>query len=411
MRLAVDLHSHSGYAGGVGDISLADVSATMKLKGIEVFGTGDCLLPARMQELQAQLHETADGIYSLAGDTGSFVLQTEVILSTRLSGYRNKTIAHHIILFPSFKAIEKMQAWMDKKGYKNTIGRPFIVTNSQREIEDCLFEIQAIDKQIEIIPAHVATPDGILGSKNMLTSIREFYGEFPIHAIETGLSADPQMLEKIPDIANLTMISNSDCHSAALNRIGREFTVLDCADKSYSAIIDALRTNKVILTAEFNPAEGRYYDTGHRADRQGHSTCYHRSEFLSDNLCPVCHKPMMLGVAQRCVQLSNSQIVPQKRDFLHLIPLIEVVAYTYGLKSVTSKKVTQTFYEIMQKFDSEINLWLTKSTIIEKKLVGIVNDNVIRAIIAVAAGKFSFDPPGFDGNYGILKIGAPYESI
>jgi PHP family Zn ribbon phosphoesterase len=43
MKLAVDLHSHSGYAGGVGQIELSAVSKTMKLKGIDVFGTGDCL--------------------------------------------------------------------------------------------------------------------------------------------------------------------------------------------------------------------------------------------------------------------------------------------------------------------------------------------------------------------------------
>ena len=40
MKLAVDLHSHSGYAGGVGQIELTAVSRTMKLKGIDIFGLG-----------------------------------------------------------------------------------------------------------------------------------------------------------------------------------------------------------------------------------------------------------------------------------------------------------------------------------------------------------------------------------
>ena len=52
MNLTVDLHSHSGYAGGVGTILLADVARTMKMKGIDVFGTGDVLLPARYKELE-----------------------------------------------------------------------------------------------------------------------------------------------------------------------------------------------------------------------------------------------------------------------------------------------------------------------------------------------------------------------
>ena len=128
---------------------------------------------------------------------------------------------------------------MNKWKMKNTIGRPFITSGSQKEMEDQLFEIQNIDPFIEIIPAHVMTPDGIYGSKNNLDELVEFYGSFlpNIRAIETGLSADPKMLEKIPDLANLTFISNSDCHSAALNRIGREFSILNVEDITYKSIV------------------------------------------------------------------------------------------------------------------------------------------------------------------------------
>ncbi len=108
------------------------------------------------------------------------------------------------------------------------------------------------------------TPDGILGSKNNLKNISEFYGSFKINAIETGLSADPAMLERISDLADLTMISNSDCHSEALHRVGREFTMLSVGDFSYPAIIEAIRQNQVEFTAEFQPEEGRYFSTGHK---------------------------------------------------------------------------------------------------------------------------------------------------
>ena len=143
-----------------------------------------------------------------------------------------------------------------------------------------LNEIIAVHPEIEIIPAHIMTPDGVMGCKNMLSDIEEFYGSFlpNIHAVETGLSADPKLLEQIPKISHLTFISNSDCHSSALNRIGREFTVLDVEKVSYSDIIQALRNNKVVLTAEFNPAEGRYYRTGHAAKRHeiGRASCRER---------------------------------------------------------------------------------------------------------------------------------------
>jgi len=406
MKLAVDLHSHSGYAGGVGQIELKAVSATMKLKGIDVFGSGDCLFPPRTEELKKELKQTEEGFFSLPTDSSRFLLQTEVIFSTKLADHKNKTIAHHIILFPDFDSIYKMQKLMRIWQMKNTIGRPFIVSNSQQELEDQLSQIQQIHPLMEIIPAHVMTPDGILGSKNNLIDMKEFYGEFlsKISCVETGLSADPAMLEKIPDLADLTFISNSDCHSAGLNRIGREFTILNVESANYPAVISALRSNRVELTAEFNPAEGRYFLTGHRANRTGHEC----EIIFADNppqdlLCPICRKKMNLGVQQRCLQLRNEKIIPRKRNFKHLIPLVEVIADSHGLKSVSSQKVLKTFWQIMKVFPSEIELWQSNSVqvLLDKR----IEQKTINRILAVQQDDFRFDPPGYDGVYGNLKIG------
>ncbi|PID28908.1 MAG: hypothetical protein CSB55_02250 [Candidatus Cloacimonadota bacterium] len=406
-NLAVDLHSHSGYAGGVGQITLEDVAQTMKYKGIDVFGTGDCLLPARMNELKRKLKETRPGLFSLPGDSSYFALQTEVIFTSRIPGYKNKITAHHVILFPDFKSVEKTALFLEKSGIKNTIGRPFITTESQAQAEKYFFEIKNIHPEIEIIPAHVMTPDGILGSKNRLKSIKEFYGKFTeeIKVIETGLSADPEMLGKIPDLHKMTMISNSDCHSAALNRIGREFTVLDTEDISYSDIIKALRLNKVVFTAEFNPKEGRYFNTGHRKDRPGHE----KELILTDNIpedliCPVCGKKMILGVNERCLELSDENLIPLKRRSKHLIPLSEAVAESLNTKSVKSKKVIETTKKIIDIAKTEINLWRLSDDSCKELLDNQIQSQTLHSIIAVKNGNFRFNPPGFDGNYGKLEI-------
>lgn len=407
MRVAVDLHSHSGYAGGVGQITLEAVSRTMKWKGIDVFGSGDCLFPPRTQELKSKLEETAEGLFSISNDKSKFLLQTEVIFSTKLAHKKNKIIAHHIILFPDFTAIEKMQILMKKWQMKNTIGRPFIISNAKTELIDQLYQIAAIDPYLEIIPAHIMTPDGIFGSKNDLDELIEFYGAFlsNINAIETGLSADPKMLEKIPDLAELTFISNSDCHSAALNRIGREFSVLNVKELSYHSIINAIRENHVQLTAEFNPAEGRYFLTGHRADRKGHQDNIVFSKNIPENLlCPKCGKKMNLGVQQRCLNLQDKNIRPIKRDFIHLIPLTEVLAHSYGIKNPNAKKVKTVYEKLIGYFSSEIALWRTKN--LREKLATLLPEKVVQEITAVQQGNFQFDPPGFDGIYGKLKIGS-----
>lgn len=405
MKLAVDLHSHSGYAGGVGQIDLSDVSRTMKKKGINVFGTGDSLFPPRTEELKEQLREVKPGLFALKNDSSLFLLQTEVILSTRIDGFKNKTIAHHVILFPDYNSITSLQKLMNKWKMKNTIGRPFITTDSQQEMEDRLFQIAEISPLIEIIPAHILTPDGILGSKNNLLSMKQFYGTFydNLHAIETGLSADPAMLCQIPDLADLAFISNSDCHSAALNRIGREFTILDVGDVNYQSIITAIRENHIDMTAEFNPAEGRYFLTGHRSDRKGHQSSFLKDGMRENSICPQCGKKINLGVKDRAKQLSDPKIVAKNRNFKHLIPLVEVIAHSLNLKSISSKKVIKIFNRIMDIYPSEIDLWISKDS--EELLDKWVPAETINQILEVKKSNFSFDPPGFDGNYGILRIG------
>ncbi len=408
MHLAVDLHSHSGYAGGVGTISLEDVSKTMKMKGINVFGTGDVLLPQRYGELEELLIDLGNGLFKLTKDDPSyFLLQTEVIFTVKLEGYKHKIIAHHIILFPDFPSVKKCAELMDKWGQKNTIGRPFIVSENRDEMISRMKEIIAIHPEIEIIPAHIMTPDGVMGCKNMLHDIEEFYGEFMghIHAVETGLSADPQLLEQIPKIADLTFISNSDCHSSAYNRIGREFTILEVQEESYSQIIKAIRENRVVLTAEFNPAEGRYYKTGHASKRHQNKEVYliqpHSSE---DLICPICNKKMTLGVLDRVNQLKDIKIVPKKRKAIHLIPLVEVISNSLNLKTVTSRKVTKIYEEIIRHFSSEIRLWLSNIDEINRTLSNKIPNETLESILAVKNEEFEFSPPGFDGEYGNLII-------
>ena len=408
MNLAVDLHSHSGYAGGVGTIHLSDISLTMKKKGIDVFGTGDVLLPQRYRELEEVLIDCHNGLFKLdQNDPSSFLLQTEVILTVKLPEYKHKIIAHHIILFPDFDSVKKCAQLMNKWGQKNTIGRPFIVSNDREQMISRLTEIISIHPEIEIIPAHIMTPDGVMGCKNMLKDIQEFYGSFlpNIHAIETGLSADPELLQQIPMISDLTFISNSDCHSSALNRVGREFTILEVEEVSYSQIITSLRKNRVLLTAEFNPAEGRYYKTGHSAKRHAN-----KEEILiepitpNDLICPLCQKKMTLGVYDRAKQLRDKDIIPLERKALHLIPLVEVIANSLKLKSVTSYKVVKIYEEIIRHFCTEIRLWLAGEDEIKIQLGKYIPPDTLQAIIAVKNEEFEFSPPGYDGEYGKLII-------
>ena len=73
-----------------------------------------------------------------------------------------------------------------------------------------------------------------------------------------------------------------------------------------------------------------------------------------------------------------------------------------NIKSVNSEKVKKVFSTIIKYYNSEINMWLSKD--VKDVLDSKIPQKTITFIQAVQKGNFSFDPPGFDGVYGRLKI-------
>ncbi len=423
MRYVVDLHSHSGYAGGVGQISLPGVADTMAKKGINAFGVGDCLQPNWRASLSSLLTEKEPGLFALneaepRQRAARFVMQTEVIFTSPVPSGGRKT-THTVLLFPGFGAVDEAIRLLRRWEVKLDIGRPFIKCEDSADVAEKCFALQAIDPGVLVIPAHVMTPQGVYGSDNPVVSLREVFGDFAgeITTVETGLSADPKLLALLPELDGRTLVSSSDCHSGALNRVGREFTALDVDAASYEEIVNSLRSGKVRYTAEFDPAEGRYFLTGHKAglERHGAAFCYYSPDRVpADRICPVCGKKLTFGVLDRLLELSREQSptgvarvyeeVAPSQKFLTLVPLVEVVAAGLGVKSVASRKVTALFENIIAAFGAEAELWERSPGEIRDALGRILPDPVTKAILQVREGDFSFQP-GFDGTYGSLRIG------
>jgi uncharacterized protein (TIGR00375 family) len=411
MHLNCDLHSHSGYAGGVGNISLPRIDEMMTLKGIDVVGTGDCLHPHWSAYLEDHLEEISDGIFSVDGHTTSFLLQSEVIL-TCPAGKGRKPV-HVILLFPSFNAIEQCVTLFHLWEVKNTIGRPFIVCKDSADVSHKLFSIQDIHPDIEIIPAHVLTPDGIYGSNRPIMYMHEIFGEFSarITAIETGLSADPGLLRLIPELKEKTWISNSDAHSPHLHRMGREFTTLDVPSITYPSIIRAIRNDHVVRTAEFHPAEGRYFLTGHRPGRKdhGYAYCFYSPDCVpADHVCPICSRKLTIGVLERTLLLSQQQKDAEDTShntkrippYINMIPLVEIIARGLGISTLTAKKVYAEYRHIVTATQSECELWFMDEETITEVLKGYTDERIFQTILSINRGEFGFYPPGFDGQYG-----------
>ncbi len=425
MRYVVDLHSHSGYAGGVGNISLATVAQTMAKKGINAFGVGDCLQPAWRASLEQQLTEAEPGLFRLndADECTSgarFVLQTEVIITSPVPTGGRK-ITHLVLLFPGFAAVDAAIHLFRGWEVKMDIGRPFVKCTDPADVAEKCTALRAIDDSIMVIPAHVLMPQGVYGSDRPVDSLRDVFGEFAdrITTVETGLSADPELLALLPELDSRTMISSSDCHSGALNRVGREFTALEIDTPSYEEIVSALRNRRIRYTAEFDPAEGRYFLTGHKAGLENHGKafCYYSPDRVpGDGRCPICGKALTIGVLERILELAGNQAkaanipvrqlgqVQSAQPIKTLVPLVEVLAAGLGVKSVTSRKIITLFEQVIHQVGTEADLWELPESDIRHAFTGTVPNPVLEAIVKVRQGDFAFQP-GFDGQYGILHLG------
>ncbi|HOJ50212.1 MAG TPA: endonuclease Q family protein [Spirochaetota bacterium] len=417
MELILDLHSHSGYSGGVGKIDMYKLSDSMKIKGIDIYGTGDILHPLWSSYLRLNLIEESDGIFKLKKDINKsfFILQSEFIASYPYTKNSKKSF-HLLILFPSFDSVLSITKLFEKWGVKNTIGRPFLVCSSKKELIQRLFSIKEVNSYIEIIPAHIMTPEGVLGSKSPVYYIEEVFDEFKknIYAIETGLSADPFMLEAIPELSNLSFISNSDSHSVSPLRIGREFTCIKVEKLSYKNIIDSIRNNNILYTGEFNPMEGRYFLTGHRGTRSKHNgKSLFFNTFKRPKKCSICNKEFQMGVIERTIDIALHQGMKEfdytpKRNYISIIPLIEIISIAIN-KKTDSKEVLNIYRSLIEIFGNEINLFSDKKHSI--KIIENINidDKVKKCLIDVLEKKFTYDPPGFDGEYGKPVIGQKIE--
>lgn len=460
--VTADIHSHSGYSGGVGKIDFFRLTKNLTKKGINIFSSGDILHKKWRETLRDSLQELEAGLFvfkdseenSGQGNSAGFIdkfqdkilfdsesklsgsetvrqkldlfeqsslnrpriiLQTEIVASVPyIFDAKKRKSAHLILLFPDFEIVEKVYKIFENKGVKLNIGRPFIRFSSISECENFFGNLCLQFGDLEVIPAHIFTPDGIFGGENPIDRFEDFFGDFKdkIRCIESGLSADPLMIAKVPFLRNLTVISNSDAHSEGLNRVGREFFALNLDYLDYHNFINAIRTRKVAFSVEFRPEHGRYFHTGHSEKRHNNGENIHfiAEDVPEDLICPICGKKMTAGVEYRVFQLSgkNKKNEIEKMDnpqkFFYSIPLADIIAASLKIKS-DSKKVLNYYEKIINKIGFESSIFLKSDEQIKALITDIdIPDRLKDDILRVKNGKFCFDPQGFDGEYGRLKM-------
>ena len=157
---------------------------------------------------------------------------------------------------------------------------------------------------------------------------------------------------------------------------------------------------RMLGTIEFIPDEGRYHFDGHRDCK----VRLHPAETKKlGGLCPVCKKPVTIGVLARVEELANE---PDGRKPKHapkywgLVELDKIIAEAEGVKGRSAKAVEKLYWDLVAKAKTEMNILLNLSA---SELASIASTRLAEAIERVREGKVTIEP-GYDGEYGTVKI-------
>ncbi len=427
MQIIADLHIHSKYSRAVSQkMDLFEIASSATAKGIQLVTTGDWTHPLWFRHLTENLQETDSGVYILKNGRYKnvrFLLTTE-ISSIYSQGGKLRRI-HNLVFSPSLAVTERINKKLESEGAKLlSDGRPIIGLSSR----DLLALLLAIDQNIMLVPCHAWTPwFSLYGSKSGFDSIEECFGEYAneIYAVETGLSSDPIMNWQIKELDQRAIISSSDAHSGP--KLGREATVFIPTVKqlnnekvgfNYTDITGAIKQNpnsrlKIGYTIEFFPEEGKYHWTGHRACNIRYNPLEVREKGV---ICPVCRRPLTVGVENRVLDLSARTITKdgllflqnkagltfvydkekKRKPFVSLIPLLEILTEINDGSQV--KAIQQ--YDNLTTQHTEFDILMRVNY---DEIAKIASEKLAEAIRIVRERKAYVDP-GYDGVFGKVKI-------
>lgn len=385
------------------------INRIAKEKGIAVIGSGDFTHPKYLAELQEELEPAEDGLFVCKDDpAGTRFMLTAEVANIFTQGGKGRRI-HTVLFAPDVATAKKIQTRLAQLGNITSDGRPMLGF----PVKELVRVVMDVSPDCMVVPAHVWTPwFSVFGSKSGFDSIEECFEEESkhIYALETGLSSDPLMNRRLSCLDKYTLISNSDAHSPA--KIGREANIFSCP-MTYHDLVHAIKqpAHGFEGTVEFFPEEGKYHYDGHRdcsvllAPEQTRKI---------NGICPVCHRPLTLGVAYRVEELADrdketartifqhQNMDTKIRPYISLVPLQEIISEAIHTGEA-SARVRKEYQRLVHMAGSELNILLWKS---EEELRPFVPEPILTAIRHMRGGHINIRP-GYDGVYGEVKLLTP----
>lgn len=403
MSYIADLHIHSRFSMATSKALTTDeIAVWAARKGIGVVGTGDFTHPVWLDELARDLiFDEESGLYVHGSSGVHFCLQAEISCIYRRDGKVRKV--HNLVYAPDLGTAKKISSRLARVGNITSDGRPILKLDSR----DLLEIVLESSPRAVLIPAHIWTPwYSLFGSRSGFDRLEDCYGDLAEHifALETGLSSDPAMNRCISALDKYALVSNSDAHS--MSNLGREANLF-AGQPAYDALFGSLRASArgeddsgFLGTLEFFPQEGKYHLDGHRAC--GVVLEPEESRELG-NICPVCGKPLTIGVMHRVMELADRPLprdsaVPFGPEATLLTPLVEVIAQIVGA-GPSSRKVHKVLDDVTARLGPELNVLTT----LPLEEIRSFWEPLGAAIANLRSGRVEIIP-GFDGRYGKVQV-------
>ena len=389
-----DFHIHSRYSRATSkELTPENLAIWGKRKGLGLIGTGDFTHALWRAELSEKFSPAEEGLYRLkdAPDNETrFIVTGEISSIYKKNGKTRKV--HNLIILPSLEDADKLSKRLEAIGNLHSDGRPILGLDSRDLLE---ITLDACPEAV-FIPAHIWTPHfSLFGAYSGFDTLEECFEDLSgyIHALETGLSSDIIMNGKISALDKYVLVSNSDAHSPA--NLAREANILN-TEMSYPEVRTALSGGGGFYgTIEFFPEQGKYHFDGHR----NCGVCQHPSvTFETGGVCPVCGKPVTIGVLNRVEQLTDRE-EGLTRPYEYLAPLTDVIKASTG-RSAVSKAGQAVYNEMLAHIGPELDI-LRTAPLEEIRRYG--GELMAEGIRRLRAGEVTLDA-GYDGEYGKVHL-------
>jgi len=350
-------------------------------KGLHILGIVDAMSPRVQEDLEKLL---AEGMLSpLSGGGYRHCAGAVLLTGAEFETVEEQGLAHCLAFFPDLATIKLFSGEMAKH-----------IKNINLSSQNCHLSMSKVLPVIEqlggiFLPAHAFTPHkSIFGScTNRLGQLLSEDLLTKVVALELGLSADSALADRFSELSTLSFVSNSDAHS--LEKIGREYNVMQLADASFQEVVMALKRQmgrKITANYGLDPRLGKYHRTHCLA-----------CDTITDaappvRTCPLCgSEKVVFGVLDRITEIADrSTPVPpgHRPPYYFQVPL----EFIPGLGKRAMDK-------LLSHFGTEMAV-LHEAT--AEQLAGVLDGSLAKRILLARSGEAALSAGG-GGKYGRMK--------